>query len=519
MQTSSPKPIRILIALGFAISCFGLALFLWVAFGGPVPLKPESYRVTVPVTEATQLAAESDVRISGISVGKVKAIELSEDGQADAELELQETYAPLPTDTRAILRQKTLLGETYVELTPGTEGEETIPEGGRLDEAQVAESVQLDEIFRSFDAPTRAAFQGWMQGQAASWRGRGDDVSVALASLEPFAEEVTRALRVLDTQENAVQGFVADGGEVFEALSERTGQLRGLIENSDTVFETTAERNAELEETFRIFPTFLRESRETLARLDEFAQDTNPLITQLRPAAKELTPTLIDLGTLAPSLEGFFKGFARAIDAGKEGLPALRRLVGQRLTPMLKRLDPWLAQFNSILEGARRYRADITALLGNIAASSQGAIAEGGGVASFLRTGVVLGPEAVAAYPRRLRTNRSNAFLAPNGYSAMFDGLSGLPSFETRHCDGGAADPDGIQAVLNPADDNLLIPGNPAESQDLFARIRLYAFGDELNTNDVPAPACTQQGPLEAIGTNPEPGGTQYLHVREQGAP
>ena len=68
--------VPILVALGFALSCFALALFLWVAFGGPVPLKPESYRFTVPLDEASQLAQESDVRISGVSVGKVKDIEL-----------------------------------------------------------------------------------------------------------------------------------------------------------------------------------------------------------------------------------------------------------------------------------------------------------------------------------------------------------------------------------------------------------------------------------------------------------
>src|SRR5688500_12171841 len=179
MQTQAPTATRILIALGFAISCFGLALFLWIAFGGPIPLKPESYRVTVPVEEVTTLAAESDVRISGVSVGKVKTIDLGEDNTAEVELELQEAYAPIPADTRATLRQKTLLGETYVELTPGSGKGGMIPEGGELAPAQVADSVQLDEIFRTFDEPTRAAFQGWMQGQAASLRGRGDDLSLA----------------------------------------------------------------------------------------------------------------------------------------------------------------------------------------------------------------------------------------------------------------------------------------------------------------------------------------------------
>ena len=119
METRPPTVTRILIAVGFALSCFGLALFLWIAFGGPLPLKPEGYRFTVPFTEAAQLAAESDVRISGVSVGKVKSVQLSNKGDyADAVIELDSSYAPIPDNTRAILRSKTLLGETYVELTP-----------------------------------------------------------------------------------------------------------------------------------------------------------------------------------------------------------------------------------------------------------------------------------------------------------------------------------------------------------------------------------------------------------------
>src|SRR5215210_1023070 len=101
METRPPTAIRILIAVGFAISCFALALFLWVAFGGPVPLASEGYRVKVPFDEATQLAQESDVRISGVSVGKVKLIELNDDGQAEATIELDSAFAPIPSDTQA----------------------------------------------------------------------------------------------------------------------------------------------------------------------------------------------------------------------------------------------------------------------------------------------------------------------------------------------------------------------------------------------------------------------------------
>jgi ABC-type transporter Mla subunit MlaD len=45
------------------------------------------------------------VRISGVSVGKVKAIELGDDGLADTTLEIDPKYAPIPSNTKAMLRQ------------------------------------------------------------------------------------------------------------------------------------------------------------------------------------------------------------------------------------------------------------------------------------------------------------------------------------------------------------------------------------------------------------------------------
>ena len=75
MQKQAPTVGRLLVMVGFALSCFGLLLFLWLAFGGPIPLKPKGYRFHASFGEATQLAKEADVRISGVSVGKVKTIQ------------------------------------------------------------------------------------------------------------------------------------------------------------------------------------------------------------------------------------------------------------------------------------------------------------------------------------------------------------------------------------------------------------------------------------------------------------
>ena len=510
METRPPTAIRILIAVGFAISCFALALFLWVAFGGPVPLASEGYRVQIPFEEATQLAQESDVRISGVSVGKVKQIELNDDGQAEATVELEASFAPLPSDTQATLRQKTLLGETYVELSPGSEEAEPLEEGGALPTAQVAESVQIDEVFRTFDEPTREAFQAWMQTQAAALDGRGDDLSAAIGSLEPFASQATEALRILDSDEQAVQGLISNGGEVFDALSERQGQLSGLIKASNTVFQTTADRNAELEQIFQIFPTFLRESRLTLARLEQFAIDTDPLVTQLRPAARELSPTLTALGDLAPDLESFLRGFDDTIAASRDGLPAIQDLVDDDLRPLLGRIDPYFAEVNALLQTVGLYKSELAALLANGAAATNGVVAEIDGTnPHHIRTSALFGPQSLAAYDNRLRVDRSNPYLKPLGYLDLdpATGQGWLDSFETRHCDGGAADPNGDQAILDDADAG-------AFPDDLYDRLKFFAFRNQNDSDNVPAPPCTQQPDFESIGEGSEQ--TQYLHVREK---
>ncbi len=509
METRAPTIGRILIAVGFAISCFGLALFLWLAFGGAIPLKPESYRFTVPFQEATQLAVESDVRISGVSVGKVKRIDLNDDGYAEATLELDARYAPIPTDTRAILRQKTLLGETYVELSQGTEESESLPEDGALPAAQVSDAVQLDEIFRAFDPETRAAFQAWMQGQAAALRGRGVDLSLTIASLDPFARQADRALRLLDSQSEAVSGLVRSGGEVFGALSERPGQLRGLITNANAVFETTARRNEDLATAFEIFPTFLRESRATLARLETFAADSDPVVQALQPTARELAPTVAALGRFSEQLDPFFAGLRGTIDAAPKGSRALRRLLDDDLPPLLERFDPFLAELNPVLEVIRIYRHEVTALFANVAASTNGLLNSSIGPENYLRTLVMQTPEAVTTFPERLQINRTNPYLKPE---TALDVRTGLASFEVRQCPAGtvATLPDRAATIADPAF-NGRFGGDLEAAGDFYDRLQLYAFSDQPSSATITPPACNEQAPYDSIGAPSET--SDYLHV------
>ncbi len=512
METRPPTIGRVAIAVGFAISCFALLLFLWVTFGGAIPLKSKSYRITIPFDEATQLAVESDVRISGVSVGKVKSIELNDEGLADAEVQIDPKFAPIPTNTRSILRQKTLLGETYVELTPGDSEDPALPEDGTLPAAQVSQAVQLDEIFRAFDAPTREAFRTWMQDASLALRGRGADLNAAIGNLTPFAESADDLVRVLDSQDQAVQGLVRDGGETFDALSERPGQLSGLITNTNTVFSTLAERDADLIAAFQALPTFLDESKLTLERLDTFAGDTDALITQLRPVARELSGTLEQTADLAPHLERFFDGLLTVNKRAKSGFSSLRTVIDDQLPPPLARIDSYLTELIPIVQTLNRYRGETTAALGNLSAATNAANIDATGTkrTKYLRTTQVFAPESLASLPSRYTGNRSNAYVKAGAYTKL---AKALDSFLTAQCTSGLS---GI--TLTPGAPGDLPPVVPTEgSPSFFEAIQDYAYGGAPNTNsnNIPAPRCDLQPGSKSIGGPPSES-TTYPHTRAQ---
>jgi virulence factor Mce-like protein len=501
---------------GFALSCFGLLLFLWLAFGGTIPLKPKGYRFTASFSEATQLAKEADVRISGVPVGKVKTIEPDKKtGRSDVVIQLESRYAPLRSDAKAILRQKTLLGETYVELTPGTPKAKAVPEGGRLRTSQISPTVELDEIYRSFDPRTRRAFQVWMQSQAQAIKGHGRDINDALGNLGPFAEDAGVAVDILNRQQGAVRRLISNTGVVFGALTERGDQLRGLIENSNRVFATTAARDRELQQSFVALPTFERESSTTLNRLDKFAANANPLVTQLRPAARELSPTLTDLSALSPDLRALFRDLDKVITVSRTGFPAAQRIL-RDLRPLLAQADPALRQVIPILEFLGEYKGELNSFFANTAAATQAF--DPGTRLHYLRTTNPVNPENFAAYPKRIGSNRPNAYQLPGGYRKL---ATGLEVYESRHCgrsvptvETGPPTPvptvvpglPGLPVPVPTAVPTAVPPAVSGLTQSIIDRINQFAF--PVN-NSAPAPACKKQANFTTSGES-----TRYPHLK-----
>jgi phospholipid/cholesterol/gamma-HCH transport system substrate-binding protein len=349
MQTGTPSITKIITMALFALSCVGLLLFLWLSFGGPIPFNPQGYRFQVSFPDAQQLATQADVRIAGVSVGKVVDKSLDPQGNRTiATIELDTQYAPIRENARAILREKTIIGETYVELTPGSPNAPPLPDGGLLARGNVQPAVQLDQIFNALDPTTRRAFQLWQQELAVALRGNGQNLNSAIGNLPQFAADATDVLRVLDIEHTAVVRLVRNGGTVFAALSQNQSALRNLITSAGATFATTAANNNALADTFHVFPTFLNETKATFARLKTFALDTNPLVVELEPVAQDLGPTLNAVRVLSPDLLRLFVNLGPLVTASETGFPAIRDvLLGAK--PLLAAVGPFLEELNPIL--------------------------------------------------------------------------------------------------------------------------------------------------------------------------
>jgi phospholipid/cholesterol/gamma-HCH transport system substrate-binding protein len=417
VQKQAPTLGRILTMTVFALSCFGLLLFLWLSFGGAIPLKPEGYRYKVAFPEATTLGLEADVRIAGVSVGKVREKELDPKGNRTlVTIEMEDEFAPIKRDARAILRQKTLLGETYVELTAGTPGKPDLPEGAQLDDGRVVDAVQLDEIFNAFDPTTRQAFRTWQQSLSTSVKGRGQDLNDSFGNLPEFAASGADLLEVLDAQNGAVTRLVSNTGVVFAALTQREDQLSNLITNSERTFSATASEREALAEMFQIFPTFLDESRTTLNRLRVFSRDTRPLIQDLRPVMRDLRPTVADIRALAPDLRQLFLDLDPLVTISEKGLPALRQTL-RGTKPLLSELGPFLGELNPILQWLELHQREVSNFFSAGITGVSDTTKSDTGLGHYLKQFGPNGAETIAMYQSRLPTNRGNSYVGP----AMLD--------------------------------------------------------------------------------------------------
>lgn len=418
MNKQAPTTGRLLLMAGFALSCFGLLLFLWVSFGGPTPLAAKGYRVSVRIPEATQLAKQADVRISGVSVGKV--VSLTRNGhRTRAVLQIDPQFAPLSAATRVIQRQKTLLGETYLELTVGPRRGPSLPDGGVIPDRNVASTVELDEVLRALNPTSRRNLQRWVRGWAGALDGRARDINDSLGTLATLMDDGGADLEVLAANRRALQRLVADSATVFSTIGRRDADVRQLITSADQIFEATSRRRRSLEQIVGRLPAFLSALRATTTPATQIDAQLTPALRELQPAARRLPQEIPAAGRLAAELTATAAKLRPVLRAAATGLPAVDRIISA-LAPAVDRLSPLAADVVPASRFLDAYKRDFTRSWAFVAAATQATLKTAGGRdAHYLRLVLPITTELLGVYPDRQPFNRANPYPSPGERSSF----------------------------------------------------------------------------------------------------
>ena len=285
-----------------AVTVVGLAATMWAVFG------LAHVRFDKPKTVRVQLASSGgalpggEVTYLGVPIGRVSSAHLVP-GALELKLEVR-PKGPMPHELRAVVRQKTALGEPYVDLMPaGPNAKPGDPDGALVPVERTKVPRTLDQLLQSADA--------------------------VLADVQPEdLHTLVEGGGGLAGHEEDMRAITASGARIGEVLSNRRNELGQLLASSAQVVQALdTNRDA------------LANSLSSGARLTAvFARHTDDLV-QIMKTGAELGATGSDLlARTRPDWTGTLAG----LDASTHNLadrPKRTHEILQLVPPYLMRLS------------------------------------------------------------------------------------------------------------------------------------------------------------------------------------
>jgi len=261
------------------------------------------YTVHARFVSASQIVKGNAVRVSGQSVGTVGAIRLTDDGQADVTLKINEDgYFPLRRGTRAIIRQQSLSGvaNRYVDLQLGGARGADIPDGGRLATDSTEAAVDLDQIFDTFDPETRAGTQKSIEFLRDFQAGNEDEANAALRYLNPALSSTSRLFAEVNRNTPDFKRFIVQTSKLVTDASAQDDVLSGLVRNLSATTSALTSNGESLAVGIGLLPNVMRKANTTFVNLRASLDDLTPLVDDAKPIVRsKLRPLLSELRPFA----------------------------------------------------------------------------------------------------------------------------------------------------------------------------------------------------------------------------
>lgn len=301
---ANPVTVGILALVVILIAC-------WFAFRKDNPLSTP-FKLQAVFQTSNGVRQNMPVRIAGVDVGKVKAVEAQEGTQATViVMEVDPRGLPIHKDAELKIRPRIFLeGNYFIELKPGTPSQPTLETGDTVPVTQTATPVQLDQVLTSLQQSTREDLQGLLQGfgdgltrepteaddatQAASVQGK-----TAAEALNKSLDDAPGASRGTAVVNSAIVGNGNDVSATIKALdgisrslSGETAALQDVVVNFNRTAAAFADESSALSEAISELPGTLQTANSTLTALNEAFPPTRAFAKEILPGVEETQATI-----------------------------------------------------------------------------------------------------------------------------------------------------------------------------------------------------------------------------------
>ena len=278
-----------------------VAVFLAYNANQGLPFVP-TYDVKAELPSGSNLVKGNEVRIGGFRVGLVEAIdtktvdtpERKNDAIAVVSMKLDKVVDPLPADTQVFIRQRSALGLKYVELTPGS-SEQGLTAGDTLPIKQAREPVEFDDVFSTFDNPTRENSRVALEGFGDALAGRGVSLNRAIEAFRPLFTHLTPVMKNLSDPRTELDEFFKQLGRASAQVAPVADVQAQLFVNMADTFDAISRDPEALRATIEKAAPTMETAIGSFRAQRPFLADFAVLSRELRPAAQELPRSLPDL--------------------------------------------------------------------------------------------------------------------------------------------------------------------------------------------------------------------------------
>jgi phospholipid/cholesterol/gamma-HCH transport system substrate-binding protein len=246
----------------FAAACLGFTGWLVIVMGNISFEARETY--TAEFADVQGLLVNDDVKISGVTLGKVTDIDHLPGGIAEVTFTVREDIE-IPTDSEIVVRWRDVFGLRFLYVEPGA-SEAVASPGDTFPLEQTRAPADLGSMLQRL-TPFIRALEPDLQNQvlealAEGLVGREEEVRSLIAR----GGELTQSLA---TREQEIESLLTNSATVLEAYAQREEQLRGLLDSFAEVSATLSARNDEIEDAI----VGLADGQEELRRFVEANED------------------------------------------------------------------------------------------------------------------------------------------------------------------------------------------------------------------------------------------------------